>query len=120
LASARVVRITGRKALRNGGSDGVTSARSMRLVYMGTAAFAVPSLCTLVRGPHEVAAVYTQPARPAGRGLKARLSPVQVAAMDLGLAVRTPATLKNPIERHVLADVRPDLVVVAAYGLILP
>jgi methionyl-tRNA formyltransferase len=92
----------------------------MRLVYMGTAAFAVPSLCTLVRGPHEVAAVYTQPARPAGRGLKARLSPVQVAAMDLGLAVRTPATLKNPIERQVLADVRPDLVVVAAYGLILP
>jgi methionyl-tRNA formyltransferase len=87
---------------------------------MGTAAFAVPSLRALARGPHEVVAAYTQPARPAGRGLKARLSPVQVAALELGLAVRTPSTLKDPAELDILAEFRPDLAVVAAYGLILP
>jgi methionyl-tRNA formyltransferase len=98
----------------------VTSALSLRLVYMGTAAFAVPSLRALSRGPHEVVAVYTQPARPAGRGLTARPSPVHLAAGDLGLTVHTPATLKGPAEWHALADLRPDLAVVAAYGLILP
>jgi len=87
---------------------------------MGTAAFAVPSLRVLARGPHHVVAVYAQPARPAGRGLQPRPSPVQDAAAALGLAVRTPGTLKHPAERDALSDLRPDLVVVAAYGLILP
>ena len=87
---------------------------------MGTAAFAVPSLRALAAGPHALVAVYTQPARPAGRGLKARPSPVHGAAIELGLTVRTPATLKDPAEHEVLAGLRPDLVVVAAYGLILP
>jgi methionyl-tRNA formyltransferase len=87
---------------------------------MGSAAFAVPSLRALAAGPHEVVAVYTQPARPAGRGLKARPSPVLGAAIALGLTVRTPATLRDPAEHEVLAGLRPDLVVVAAYGLILP
>jgi methionyl-tRNA formyltransferase len=96
------------------------SAPSLRLVYMGTAAFAVPSLRVLARGPHHVVAVYAQPARPAGRGLQPRPSPVQDAAAALGLAVRTPGTLKHPAERDALSDLRPDLVVVAAYGLILP
>ena len=95
-------------------------APSLRLVYMGTAAFAVPSLRALAAGRHEVVAVYTQPARAAGRGLKARRSPVHDAAVELGLAVRTPETLKAPAEREVLAGWRPDLAVVAAYGLILP
>ena len=87
---------------------------------MGTAAFAVPSLRVLARGPHHVVAVYAQPARPAGRGLQPRPSPVQDAAAALGLAVRTPGTLKHPAERDALSDLRPDLMVVAAYGLILP
>ena len=93
---------------------------SLRLVYMGTAAFAVPSLRALATGPHEVIAVYTQPARPAGRGLKARASPVHRAASDLGLMVHTPASLKDPAEQEVLAGLRADLAVVAAYGLLLP
>jgi methionyl-tRNA formyltransferase len=87
---------------------------------MGTAAFAVPSLRGLAAGPHTVAAVYTQPARPAGRGLQARPSAVHEAARELGLPVRTPTTLKDPAEQQVLAGLRADLAVVAAYGLILP
>jgi methionyl-tRNA formyltransferase len=87
---------------------------------MGTGAFAVPSLRALAAGPHELAAVYTQPARPAGRGLKARPSPVHSAATELGLVVRTPATLKDTAEQEVLARLGADLAVVAAYGLILP
>ena len=98
----------------------VASAPPLRLVYMGTAAFAVPSLRALAAGPHTVAAVYTQPARPAGRGLKARPSPVHEAAIELDLTVRTPATLKDLAEQEALAGLRADLVVVAAYGLILP
>ena len=95
-------------------------ARSLRLVFMGTAAFAVPGLRALARGPHQVVAVYAQPARPAGRGLQPRPSPVQEAAAALGLEVRTPETLKHPAERDALSSLRPDLAVVAAYGLILP
>jgi methionyl-tRNA formyltransferase len=87
---------------------------------MGTAAFAVPSLRVLARGPHHVVAVYAQPSRPAGRGLQPRPSPVQDAAAALGLAVRTPETLKHPAERDAFSGLRPNLVVVAAYGLILP
>jgi methionyl-tRNA formyltransferase len=87
---------------------------------MGTAAFAVPSLRALAAGPHEVVAVYTRPPRAAGRGLKARPSPVHAAALELGLVVRTPQALRSPAERDVLASFRADLVVVAAYGLILP
>lgn len=95
-------------------------APSLRLVYMGTAAFAVPSLRALATGRHQVVAVYTQPARPAGRGLEPRPSPVQVAAAALGVRVETPARLRDPAQREALRALRPDLVVVAAYGLILP
>ena len=95
-------------------------APSLRIVFMGTAAFAVPSLRALAAGPHRVVAVYTQPARAAGRGMKARRSPVHEAALDLGLEVRTPETLKDPVECEALASLGPDLAVVAAYGLILP
>ena len=87
---------------------------------MGTAAFAVPSLRALAAGPHDVVAVYTQPARPAGRGLKARPTAVHRAAGELGLVVRTPETLKDPVEQEAFAALRADLAVVAAYGLILP
>jgi methionyl-tRNA formyltransferase len=98
----------------------VASAPPLRLVYMGTAAFAVPSLRALAAGPHEVVAVYPQPARPAGRGLRARPSPVHSAATELGLFVRTPETLKDPAEQRAFAGLGADLAVVAAYGLILP
>src|SRR5688572_1688957 len=87
---------------------------------MGTAAFAVPSLRALAAGPHEMIAVYTQPPRAAGRGLKARPSPVHSAALDLGIVVHTPVALGAMAERDVLAGVGADFVVVAAYGLILP
>ena len=98
----------------------MAGAQSLRLVVMGTAAFAVRSLRALDAGPHEVVAVYTQPPRAAGRGLKARPSQVHTAALELGLMVHTPESLKDPATREVLARFRPDLGVVAAYGLILP
>lgn len=94
--------------------------QSLRLIFMGTAAFAVPSLEVLARSRHEVLAVYTQPARPAGRGMQPRPSPVQAAAARLGLPVRTPETLRDPAEQAAIAGLGADLGVVAAYGLILP
>jgi methionyl-tRNA formyltransferase len=91
-----------------------------RLVFMGTAAFAVPSLQALAASRHEVAAVYTQPPRPAGRGWRVRPSPVQSAAEAPGIPVRTPARLRDPAEQAAFAAFGADLAVVAAYGLILP
>ena len=93
---------------------------SLRLVYMGTADFAVPALRALVSSRHEVVAVYTQPARPAGRGMQPRPSPIKRAAAELGLSLRTPTTLKVRSEEEDLAALDADLAVVAAYGLILP
>jgi methionyl-tRNA formyltransferase len=95
-------------------------AHPQRLVFMGTAAFAVPSLKALAASRHEVAAVYTQPARPAGRGWRPRPSPVQSAAETLAIPVRTPARLRDPADQAAFADLHADLAVVAAYGLILP
>jgi methionyl-tRNA formyltransferase len=96
------------------------SASSLRLVFMGTAGFAVPSLETLAAGPHRLVAVYTQPARPAGRGLRARPSPVEVAAEGRGLPVRRPESLRAPDAQAEFSALAADLAVVAAYGLILP
>ena len=96
------------------------SSPPLRLVFMGTAAFAVPSLRALASGRHRVVAVYTQPARPAGRGMQPRPSPVQAAAEELGLPVRTPPRLRDPAEQAAFAALEADLAVVAAYGLILP
>jgi methionyl-tRNA formyltransferase len=92
----------------------------LRLVFMGTPAFAVPTLVGLVGAGHEVAAVYTQPPRAAGRGMATRKSPVHEAAERLGLPVRTPASLKSEAEAVALAELRPDVVLVVAYGQILP
>jgi methionyl-tRNA formyltransferase len=91
-----------------------------RLVFMGTAAFAVPSLRALAASRHEVVAVYTQPARPAGRGWHVRPSPVQSAAEALAIPVQAPARLRDPADQAAFAALRADLAVVAAYGLILP
>jgi len=92
----------------------------MRIVFMGTPDFAVPTLDALVGHGHEVAAVYTQPPRPAGRGKAPQPSPVQRRAEALGLPVRTPASLRDEAAQGELADFAPDALVVAAYGLILP
>ncbi|MHB0868594.1 MAG: methionyl-tRNA formyltransferase [Chloroflexota bacterium] len=98
----------------------MVSPQSIRVVFMGTARFAVPSLDVLVREGYGVAAVFTQPPRPAGRGRKLTASPVQVAAERLGLPVLTPEKLRSPEAVASVADLRPDLIVVAAYAQILP
>ncbi|HEY9198672.1 MAG TPA: methionyl-tRNA formyltransferase [Gammaproteobacteria bacterium] len=92
----------------------------MRIVFAGTPEFAVPSLRALLAGAHKVVAVYTQPDRPAGRGRKLRASPVKELALEHGIPVEQPLSLKTPESQAVLADYAPDLMVVVAYGLILP
>ncbi len=92
----------------------------MRLVFMGTPDFSVPTLDALVDAGHEIAAVYSQPPRPAGRGKKPRPGPVHARADALGLEVRTPVTFKDAETRGAFADLSADAAVVAAYGMILP
>jgi methionyl-tRNA formyltransferase len=97
-----------------------TPVTSLRLVFMGTAAFATPSLKALAGSRHRVVAIYSQPARPAGRGMKARPSAVQIAAGEIGLEVRTPETLRDAAAQAAFDELKADLAVVAAYGLLLP
>ena len=92
----------------------------MRIIFMGTPDFSVPVLDALVDAGHEVAAVYCQPPRPAGRGKKDRPSPVQLRAEALGLEVRHPVSLKGTAEQDAFAALQADIAVVVAYGLILP
>ena len=92
----------------------------MRIAFMGTPDFAVPALDALANAGHEIAAVYCQPPRPAGRGKAPRPSPVQLRAEALGLEVRYPASLRDPEEQAAFAALDLDAAVVAAYGLILP
>ncbi|RKS92086.1 methionyl-tRNA formyltransferase [Sphingosinicella microcystinivorans] len=87
---------------------------------MGTPAFAVPALEALVAAGHDVAAVYTQPPRPAQRGKQPQASAVQQAAERLGLPVRFPVNFKDEADREAFAALGADVAVVAAYGLILP
>ena len=93
---------------------------SLRLIFMGTPEFAVPTLLELVAHGHEIAAVYTRAAKPAGRGMKLQLSPVEVEARRLGIAVLTPTTLKTPEALQEFSSFGADAAVVVAYGLILP
>lgn len=92
----------------------------MRIIFMGTPDFAVPTLAALAEAGHTIVAVYTQPPRPAGRGKKLQPSPVQVEAEIRGIEVRSPVSLKNAEAQADFASLEPDLAVVAAYGLILP
>ena len=92
----------------------------MRIVFMGTPAFSVPVLDALLAAGHDIAAVYCQPPRPAGRGKKHRPGPVQQRAMVLGLPVRHPVSLKGTAEQTAFANLDADIAVVVAYGLILP
>lgn len=97
-----------------------TLSAKLRIAFMGSPDFAVPSLRALVEAGHEVVCVYAQPPRPAGRGQKERLTPVDEAAIELGIPVRTPSSLRDPQEQAAFAALDLDLAVVAAYGLILP
>jgi len=92
----------------------------MRIIFMGTPDFAVPTLEALHDAGHEILAVYTQPPRPAGRGKADRPSPVQVRAEALGIEVRSPKSLRGEEEQARMAALEPDALIVAAYGLILP
>ncbi|MET3008367.1 MAG: methionyl-tRNA formyltransferase [Stenotrophomonas koreensis] len=91
----------------------------MRIVFAGTPDFAVPCLQAAARH-NEVVAVYTQPDRPAGRGRGLTASPVKQAALERGLPVYQPLSLRDPAAQAELAALQPDLLVVVAYGLILP
>ena len=92
----------------------------MRIVFMGSPDFAVPSLDALVEAGHEVVCVYTQPPRPAGRGKGEQKTAVHRRAEQLGIEVRCPRSLKDPQEQARFAALDADLAAVAAYGLILP
>ncbi|MHC9417738.1 methionyl-tRNA formyltransferase [Sphingomonas citri] len=93
----------------------------MRIIFMGTPEFAVPTLDAVVAAGHDIAAVYSQPPRPGGRrGRELVASPVQRRAEALGLAVRTPVTLRDASAQAAFAALDADVAVVAAYGLILP
>ncbi len=93
---------------------------ALKLVFMGTPDFAVPSLAALIDAGHDIVCVYSQPPRPAGRGQSERLSPVHAYAMDRGIDVRTPTSLKSEIDQQAFAALNADAAVVVAYGLILP
>ena len=96
-------------------------AQPLKLAFMGSPDFAVPALKALVAAGHEVAAVYAQPPKPAGRGQKEQPCPVHAAALELGLTVRTPSKLrKHEDELEYFRALNLDAAVVAAYGLILP
>ena len=92
----------------------------MRIAFMGTPEFAVPTLEALIDAGHDVAAVDCQPPRPAGRGKALRPSPVQLRAEAAGIEVRTPRSLKDRDAQAAFAELGLDAAVVAAYGLILP
>lgn len=93
----------------------------LRLIFMGTPEFSVPTLMALAEAGHEIAAVYTQPPRPAGRrGLVLKKSPVHEAAEAFGIPVRTPQSLKDEEQQEAFRSLEADAAVVVAYGLLLP
>ena len=92
----------------------------MRVVFMGTPEFSVPTLTEIVSSGHEVVAVYTRAPKPAGRGQEERKSPVHLAAEGFGLPVYTPRSLKGEAEQIIFASHDADVAVVVAYGLLLP
>src|SRR5690349_19025313 len=93
---------------------------SLRLIFMGTPDFAVPTLPELVAHGHEVVAVYTRAPKPAGRGMKMQPSPIEQEARRLGIPVLTPSTLKTPEALEEFRAHQADAAVVVAYGMILP
>jgi methionyl-tRNA formyltransferase len=92
----------------------------MRVIFMGSPDFSVPTLDALVAAGHEIIAVYTQPSRPAGRGKELKATAVNLRAQELGLEVRSPKSLRDEDAQAAFAALNPDVAVVAAYGIILP
>ena len=92
----------------------------LRILFAGTPEFAVPALAALADSRHQVTLVLTQPDRPAGRGMKLKASPVKSLAMERGIAVLQPETFKDPAVQARIAAEQADVMVVAAYGLIIP
>jgi len=92
----------------------------LKIIFAGTPDFAVPALAALINAGHEIVMVLTQPDRPAGRGMKLKASPVKVLAEQHGLFVFQPETLKNEAVQAKIAQTHADVMIVAAYGLIIP
>jgi methionyl-tRNA formyltransferase len=92
----------------------------MRLIFMGTPEFAVPALAALSEAGHEIACVYSQPPRAAGRGMDARKSPVHLAAESRGIEVRTPVNFRTGLDVAAFRALNADAAAVVAYGLLLP
>ena len=92
----------------------------MRIIFMGTPDFATALLKKIVSHGHDIVAVYTQPPRPAGRGLSEKKSSVQCCAQRLGLVIHTPKNFRSDEEIQTFLSYRADVAIVAAYGLILP
>jgi methionyl-tRNA formyltransferase len=105
---------------REVGTGSRQTARPLKIIFMGTPEFAVPTLARLIAEGHEIAAVYSQPARPKGRGLASEDSPVAKLAKSHSLDVRTPVTLKDAEAQAAFAALKADIAVVVAYGLLLP
>ncbi len=95
-------------------------AEKLRIIFAGTPDFSVPVLQALLDSAHEIVAVYTQPDRPAGRGREPRPSPVKQLALEHGLAIYQPESLKHEAEQQQLKALNPELMIVVAYGLLLP
>ena len=93
---------------------------TLRIVFMGTPDFSVPTLAEVLGAGHAVVAAYTQPSRPAGRGMAERLSPVARFAANAGIPVKSPTSLKREPEQREFASLNADAAVVVAYGLLLP
>src|SRR4051812_25710980 len=92
----------------------------MKIIFAGTPEFAVPALAALIKAGHEIVMVLTQPDRPAGRGMKFKASPVKLLAIEHQLEVFQPETLKDVTAQERIAGVNADVMIVAAYGLIIP
>jgi len=93
---------------------------TLRIVFMGTPEFSVPTLAEIMGAGHDVVAAYCQPPRPAGRGMAERKSPVHLFAQSAGIPVLTPKSLKDQAEQQVFASHQADVAVIVAYGLLLP
>lgn len=98
----------------------MNSINPLKIIFAGTPAFAATALQALIDSPHQIVAVYTQPDRPAGRGRKLAASPVKQLAETHNLPVHQPITLRNKEEQEKLANLNADIMVVVAYGLLLP
>ncbi|MSQ14466.1 MAG: methionyl-tRNA formyltransferase [Dehalococcoidia bacterium] len=97
-----------------------TSSENVRVVFMGTPAFAIPSLEGMLSAGYQVVGVFTAPDRPAGRGREPAASPIKEFALTRGLSVYQPASLRRNHAQEIIAWLRPEMIVLAAYGILLP